>query len=104
MVSLVQIKSMEEPYGLCDPEHNTPMSDCRVDCRTREIVSVCGCGDVYMSYMKNDTDSKRFEIVYCLWHLSCDAGHHAGQFDRRGYVFWRGFFLISNVFQLLCAT
>ena len=68
---------MEEPYGLCDSKHNTPMSDCRIDCRTREIVSVCGCGDVYMSYMKNDTDSKSYAVT-----LS-GASENIGQFVNR---------------------
>ena len=39
---------MPEPFGNCDQFNNKSMSDCRLDCRTREIIKRCNCRDVYM--------------------------------------------------------
>ena len=59
---------MAQPYGLCELTDAKPMSDCLLECRTREITKRCGCRDVYMT---NLTLSEYFPVSDSNGSSSC---------------------------------
>ena len=53
---LFQMESLPQPYGDC--QHTVPLSECQTKCKTRQVVTKCGCHDVYMEPFKVGTGSK----------------------------------------------
>ena len=56
---LLKVKSLKDPYGDCDDNNNSTVSECRLTCVTRTVVEMCGCHDVYMKPI-HFTNCKRF--------------------------------------------
>ena len=52
---LLKVKTLPDPYGECEDNSNTAVSECRLACVTRAVVEKCGCHDVYMKPLQNAT-------------------------------------------------
>ena len=54
-----KVTSLSEPYGDC--EDTMPVSNCKLQCKTKQVVETCGC---HAAYMKPEvTDESKFCII-----------------------------------------
>ena len=66
--TVLQITNLPRPYGDCEDDNPVPVSRCKLNCKTKKLVEICGCHDVYMEpYEYKDCKSKtvknRFTIL-----------------------------------------
>ena len=43
---MLQVTSLPEPYGDCDD--TMPVSNCKLQCKAKHVMKVCGCYAAYM--------------------------------------------------------
>ena len=43
-----QVRSLTEPYGICEEINPVPVSECHLNCKTEKVIDACACHDVYM--------------------------------------------------------
>ena len=48
-----QVKSLSEPFGICEEINPVPVSECQQTCKTEKVVERCGCHDVYMKPLEH---------------------------------------------------
>ena len=66
MYLLLKVKTLPDPYGDCDDNSNTVVSECQLACVTKAVVEKCGCHDVYMKPIHNATCKKNNIDFYIL--------------------------------------
>ena len=72
----IQITNLPHPYGDCEDETPVSVSECKLNCKTKKLVEICGCHDVYMKpYETVDSKWKNrgpfLRTVFCCTQVYC---------------------------------